>query len=78
MPIFEVTPERFVQLQTTTFSTQGLSERGDLQRLLRNQIDIIAPDVLVVSEEFGGWEDSRRRIDLLGVDRDANLGVFEL
>jgi hypothetical protein len=28
--------------------------------------------------EFGDWEDSRRRIDLLGLDRDANLVVIEL
>src|SRR6185503_3968724 len=56
----------------------GLRERGDLQRFLRDQIEVIAPDVLIVSEEFGGWEDSKRRIDLLGVDRSANLVVIEL
>src|SRR5262249_6364532 len=33
---------------------------------------------LVVSEEFGQWEESRRRIDLLGVDDRANLVVIEL
>jgi hypothetical protein len=27
-----------------------------------------APDVLVIAEEFGDWEDSRRRIDLLAID----------
>jgi hypothetical protein len=32
----------------------------------------------VVAEEFGEWEDSKRRIDLLGVDADANLVVIEL
>ena len=32
----------------------------------------------MISEEFGEWEDSRRRIDLLGVDRDAALVVIEL
>jgi hypothetical protein len=78
MAIFEVTQDRFIPLDVTTFSSQGLKERGDLQRLLREQVDIIAADVLVVSEEFGGWEDSRRRVDLLGVDRDANLVVIEL
>lgn len=78
MSIFEITHDRMVRLEPTGFSAQGLSERGDLQRLLRDQIEIIAPDVLVVSEEFGGWEDSKRRIDLLGVDRDANLVVIEL
>jgi RecB family endonuclease NucS len=78
MPIFEITQDRLVPLQTTAFSSHGLHERADLQRLLRDQVEIIDPDVLVISEEFGGWEDSKRRIDLLGIDRDANLVVIEL
>src|SRR3954452_18951029 len=78
MPIFEIKQDRIIALQPTACSSHGLSERGDLQRLLRDQVEIIAPDVLVVSEEFGGWEDSKRRIDLLGIDRDANLVVIEL
>ena len=78
MPIFEIKQDRLIALQPTAFSSHGLSERGDLQRLLREQVEIIAPGVMVVSEEFGGWEDSKRRIDLLGVDREANLVVIEL
>jgi hypothetical protein len=39
---------------------------------------VIAPDTLVIAEEFGEWDESRRRIDLLGIDRDANLVVIEL
>ena len=78
MPIFEITQDRLIPLQPTNFSSQGLRERGDLQRLLRDQVKIIDPDVLIVSEEFGDWEDSRRRVDLLGVDSKANLVVIEL
>ena len=78
MPIFEIHQDRLVCLHPTSFSSHGLRERGDLQRLLRDQVEIIAPDVLVVSEEFGEWEDSKRRIDLLGIDREANLVVIEL
>lgn len=78
MPIFEVTPDRLVALQPTTFSTHGLRERGDLQRLLRDQAAIVAPDLLIVSEEFGDWADARRRIDLLRIDKLANLVVIEL
>jgi hypothetical protein len=33
---------------------------------------------LVIAEEFGDWEDSKRRIDLLAIDKDANLVVIEL
>jgi len=32
----------------------------------------------VIAEEFSQWEDSNRRIDLLGIDKDANLVVIEL
>jgi RecB family endonuclease NucS len=78
MPVFEITQDQLVKLQPTSFSNQNLRERRDLQRLLRDQIEIIAEGVLVVSEEFGDWEDSRRRIDLLGIDRVANLVVIEL
>ena len=45
---------------------------------MRDRIDAIAPDVYVLTEEYGEWEDSRRRIDLLGIDKDANLVVIEL
>ena len=34
--------------------------------------------MLVISEEFGEWDDSTRRIDLLGIDQDAKLVVIEL
>jgi hypothetical protein len=55
-----------------------MRERADLQRLLRNQINVVLPDALVIAEEFGEWEESRRRIDLLAIDKDANLVVVEL
>jgi hypothetical protein len=78
MAIYELNSNSIRRIDETTFSHAGVSERGNLQRLLRKQIDVIAPDVLVISEEFGEWDDSRRRIDLLAIDRDANLVVIEL
>lgn len=33
---------------------------------------------LIIAEEFSRWTESSRRIDLLGIDRDANLVVIEL
>jgi hypothetical protein len=78
MPIYEIKADQISRLEETTFGQAGLKERNDLQRLLRTQIDIIAPDVLVIAEEFGDFEDSKRRIDLLGIDKKANLVVIEL
>jgi len=65
-------------LKPVSFEEVNLTERGDLQRLLRDRIDIILKDGMVIAEEFGRWDDSARRIDLLVLDKDANLVVVEL
>jgi len=78
MAIYEISSDKFRKIDETSFSNAGLRERQDLQRLLRSQIEIVSPDTLVISEEFSQWEDSNRRIDLLGIDKDANLVVIEL
>ncbi|HST59078.1 MAG TPA: hypothetical protein VLK84_10325 [Longimicrobium sp.] len=78
MSLYELHPDRLQPVSETSFHAEGLRERDDLQRLLRDQIEVIAPDTLVLAEEFCDWEDSRRRIDLLCLDRDARLVVVEL
>jgi len=78
MPIYRIDDKRIIPVERTTFARHGLRERHDIQRLLRSKIDVLSPDTLIVAEEFGEWEDSRRRIDLLGIDRNANLVVIEL
>lgn len=78
MPIYEFVDSKLVELPITQFSTAGIRERSDLQRALRDQIELIAPDTLVIAEEFGDWDESKRRIDLLGIDTQANLVVIEL
>ena len=78
MPIFELGKESILPIEKTSFASSGHKERNDLQRLLRDQIEVVADDVLVIAEEFGEWSDSRRRIDLLGIDKNANLVVIEL
>lgn len=78
MPIYKLEGGKIVPVQRTTFHKQGLHERRDMQALLKSRIDVLCPGTLVVAEEFGEWEDSRRRIDLLGIDKSANLVVIEL
>ncbi len=78
MAIYEISSDNFRKIDETSFSSAGLRERQDLQRLLRSQIEIVSPDTLVIAEEFSQWQDSNRRIDLLGIDKDANLVVIEL
>jgi hypothetical protein len=78
MAIYEIQQGKLLKVAETGFSDEGIQERSNLQRMLREQIEIISPDTMVIAEEFCDWEDSKRRIDLLGLDRDANLVVIEL
>ncbi len=78
MAVFRLTRQAIEPLRPTSFAHSGLKERADLQRLLKANISVVADDVLVIAEEFADWEASKRRIDLLGIDRQANLVVIEL
>lgn len=78
MALYELSKSSITKIGDTSFSVEGIKERSDLQRLLRDSIEVISPETLVIAEEFCDWEDSRRRIDLLGIDKDANLVVIEL
>ncbi len=78
MPLYEIHDEGLTLHTPAQFSELGLYERGDLQRLLRDDIAVLGADLLVVAEEFGDWEDARRRIDLLAIDREGHLTVVEL
>ena len=78
MPLYEMTSDAFRPLSQASFADMKVRERNDLQRLLRTQIDVLGDELYVLTEEFGDWEDSRRRIDLLAIDPQANLVVIEL
>lgn len=78
MPLFRISDSQIVPVQRTTYENLDIRERQDLQSMFKRNIEVIAPNVLVVAEEFGEWDGSRRRIDLLGVDKNANLVVIEL
>ncbi|MFG0291980.1 MAG: hypothetical protein ACF8MJ_02370, partial [Phycisphaerales bacterium JB050] len=67
MALYSMSDTSLDPVRETTFIDGGVKERTDLQRLLKAQIEIVAPDTMVVAEEFSDWEDSSRRIDLLGI-----------
>lgn len=78
MPLFTLKDKQIAAVKSTQFCTEGIQERTDLQAALRDNINVISPDTIVLSEEFSGWTEGARRIDLLGIDKQANLIVIEL
>jgi Domain of unknown function (DUF4268) len=78
MPLYRVASDKLEPIKATSFATENLKERNDLQRLLRADISVLGDDLMMISEEFGHWDESSRRIDLLCLDRQARLVVVEI
>lgn len=78
MALFHLTDDALSPINKTDFTKEALRERQDIQRLLKQHILALGDDLLVIAEEYGEFEESKRRIDLLAVDKQANLVVIEL
>jgi hypothetical protein len=78
MPLFQITEAGIHRVAEVSFAGEGVLERSDIQQWIRKTPSVLGESLLIVSEEFGDWEDSRRRIDLLALDEDGNLIVIEL
>ena len=78
MALYEVATGKLKQVDAISFVAEGIKERQELQQWLLGCPDALGEDVFVIAEEFGDWEDSRRRIDILALDREGNLTVIEL
>ena len=78
MAIYRFVDSNLTKVNATTFTGEKILERKHLQSALRNNLETILPDCLVIAEEFSEWSESQRRIDLLALDKNANLIVIEL
>jgi len=67
---------------TTTFSELKLKERGDIQEWVEADPSILFPDtgdeLLLITSEFDGFDKTRERLDVLGMDKGGRLVVIEL
>lgn len=78
MAIYTFNEKEIKPVETTTFKNESIYERIHLQQAIKNNISVIAPDCLIISEEYSEWDGSKKRIDLLAIDKNANLVVIEL
>lgn len=78
MAIYGFDGATFAQVSETTFSKEGILERANIQKALLKNIGVLDGQLMVIAEEFGNWDESLRRIDLLCIDLEANLVVVEL
>jgi len=78
MTIYTFEENNLMQIEKTTFLDAEIFERSHLQKAIKNNISVIASDCLVIAEEYSEWDSSKKRIDLLAIDKNANLVVIEL
>ena len=66
------------RLDATTFEEQKVKEEELRDFFARgDNIEAIEEDLMVVGKEVNVWRESQRYIDLLCIDKEANLVVFE-
>lgn len=68
--------KKISRLTSKTFTELGLLERFDIQEWIAGSPEILGEDLLIIAKEHE--LPSRIRIDLLAVDREANLVIIEL
>jgi endonuclease NucS-like protein len=78
MAMYEIRDGGLLELPPSDFAALGLRERQDLQAYIFRNIKVLGEDLKVVAQEYGSWEDARRRLDLLALDREGHLVVIEL
>ena len=61
----------------TAFKDNHTKER-DVQNIIKSNPQILGEDLLIISEELAPCEDSRKRLDLLALDKSGKLVVIEL
>ena len=77
MPIYQIDNKKIVPIQRKIIADLYLYEQRNLRTLLKTQIEVISQDTLIIAEEIEEWDDSQK-IDLLGIDKSANLVVIKL
>lgn len=65
------------KVESITFKKADKKEKF-LQKHISKKPEILEDDLFIIATEFTDWEDSMRRIDLLGLDGEGKLVVVEL
>ena len=51
MAIYELNSDSIKEVRETSFANVRIQERGDLQRLIRDHVEVVCPDIMIVSED---------------------------
>ena len=65
------------EIKKCTFKGLNFKERQDLQQWIISNPSSLGEDLLIIQEEFDGWDDTKERLDLLALDKQGRLVIIE-
>ena len=77
MFVIDKEKNRINKIEECSFAELGFREREHLQEWLENNPEAFGEEILIIQKEFDGFDDTRERLDLLGIDKQGNLVVIE-
>lgn len=72
-----LTDDKLEKINSTAFTSNQILEQN-LQKIILQRPEILGEELLIISEEYCAWQDSKKRIDLLAIDQDGSLVVIEI
>lgn len=78
--LFRINPENreSEKIAEVEFASLGFQERRDIQEWVAANPGILGEGLLIIGKEFGGFDRTDERLDLLAVDADGTLVIIEL
>lgn len=77
MSIYQLQNGGLSELNKVSFKEINYMEQ-DLQDLIKRSPNILGEDLLIISEEYTDWYESKKKVDLLALDKKGNIVVIEL
>lgn len=68
---------KLVKVEPKTFSELGFKEREHLQEWIESNPESLGEELLFIQKEFGEFDETKERRDLLAIDKQGNLVVIE-
>jgi hypothetical protein len=72
----DIENKKLIKLAPARFSSLNLRERYDIEECIEKTPEMLGEDLLIISKELP--LPSGRRLDLLAIDKDANLVIIEI
>lgn len=77
MSLYKITNDQLSKISPVSFKDFNYLEKH-LQNLIIREPSVLGEELLIISEEYTDWQESRKRVDILAIDQSGNLVVIEV